>query len=88
MTMPHLMNCPHSTEFHCLKCVKEEWERTDSIISNQAEAISVLRETIAAYVPNEIIAFWREVASGDCPVYDDIREEVKRRLAAFEGRAK
>lgn len=26
MTMPHLMNCPHSHEGWCINCVKELWE--------------------------------------------------------------
>lgn len=26
MTMPHLMNCPHSETGWCLDCVKEQWE--------------------------------------------------------------
>ena len=26
MTMPHLMNCPHSERGWCLDCVKELWE--------------------------------------------------------------
>lgn len=27
MTMPHLMNCPHSDTGWCLDCVKKLWER-------------------------------------------------------------
>lgn len=27
MTMPHLMNCPHSDEGWCLACVKEMGDR-------------------------------------------------------------
>ena len=30
MTMPHLMNCPHRAESHCLDCVKAEWERQEA----------------------------------------------------------
>jgi len=26
MTMPHLMNCPHSGDGWCLKCVQEEYK--------------------------------------------------------------
>jgi len=26
MTMPHLMNCPHSDDSWCIDCVKAEWE--------------------------------------------------------------
>lgn len=56
------------------------------LLNRQAEQLEVLRETVKAYVPNEIIAFWREVADGNCPVYDDIKEEVKARIAALEGK--
>lgn len=31
MTMPHLMNCPHSPDSWCLTCVKELWEEKNSI---------------------------------------------------------
>ncbi len=31
MTMPHLMNCPHSEEGWCLSCVKELWEQGATI---------------------------------------------------------
>ena len=29
MTMPHLMNCAHMDDGHCLDCVKAEWERRE-----------------------------------------------------------
>lgn len=31
MTMPHLMNCPHSEDGWCLSCVKEFWEEGKTI---------------------------------------------------------
>lgn len=32
MTMPHLMNCPHMGDAHCLDCVKRDWEAKDAEI--------------------------------------------------------
>lgn len=31
MTMPHLMNCPHSSDSWCLTCVRDEWLYTMEI---------------------------------------------------------
>lgn len=31
MTMPHLMNCPHSPDGWCLDCVKELWDEKDKL---------------------------------------------------------
>jgi hypothetical protein len=31
MTMPHLMNCPHSDDSWCLTCVRTEWLYTMEI---------------------------------------------------------
>lgn len=44
MTMPHLMNCPHSEDW-CLSCVKEmhdEYERLlDELRSDYADAMTI-----------------------------------------------
>lgn len=29
MTMPHLMNCPHSSDGWCLDCVKTLWDEKE-----------------------------------------------------------
>lgn len=31
MTMPHLMNCPHSPDGWCLSCVKELWDEKQKL---------------------------------------------------------
>ena len=41
MTMPHLMNCPHSEDGWCLSCVKELWEEGTTVELNRQLSISV-----------------------------------------------
>ena len=45
MTMPHLMNCPHSSDGWCLDCVKamhDEYETLlDDMRSDYADAMTV-----------------------------------------------
>ena len=38
MTMPHLMNCPHSDVGWCLGCVKELWEKHNGEIDKSNRA--------------------------------------------------
>lgn len=40
MTMPHLMNCGHSDDGHCLDCVKADWER-------HADELTAMRRQVA-----------------------------------------
>ena len=35
MTMPHLVNCPHSEDGWCLNCVKELWEQGATVALNR-----------------------------------------------------
>lgn len=39
MTMPHLMNCPHRGNSHCLDCVKRAWEESDQRIRDIEAAL-------------------------------------------------
>lgn len=42
MTMPHLMNCQHSTDGWCLECVKELQEERDDLEDELGKAMSVV----------------------------------------------
>jgi len=37
--MPHLMNCPHRGNSHCLDCVKRAWEESDQRIRDLEAAL-------------------------------------------------
>ena len=41
MTMPHLMNCPHSEDGWCLSCVKELWDEGKTIELSRQLNVSV-----------------------------------------------
>ena len=38
--MPHLMNCPHKENSHCLDWVKKEWERQETRIEQYRIALA------------------------------------------------
>jgi hypothetical protein len=47
MTMPHLMNCPHSAEGWCLDCVKElhDWfqAQVEQFMTADSKAVAALQ---------------------------------------------
>lgn len=65
MTMPHLMNCPHSEDGWCLDCVKELWE--DGTTIELSRQLSVLvnghRELLG-----EVVSV--APTSVECPVHE------------------
>lgn len=54
MTMPHLMNCPHSDTGHCLDCVKAAWEKHDSEINSHTWSVKCGAAIIGLYGALEI----------------------------------
>lgn len=47
MTMPHLMNCPHSEDGWCLDCVKELWDEGKTIELSRQLNVSVNGHSIS-----------------------------------------
>jgi hypothetical protein len=48
MTMPHLMNCPHSDDGWCIDCVSKLWrDRSDKSeeVEHLKEIVEALKET-------------------------------------------
>lgn len=70
MTMPHLMNCGHSDDGHCLDCVKAAGEERESLRAQLATAQAEL-----ALVTAEM----------DGAVYADIRREREEQDRRFGG---
>ena len=46
MTMPHLMNCPHRGNSHCLDCVKRAWEESDQRIRDLEAALEAEKKKL------------------------------------------
>ena len=63
MTMPHLMNCPHSEDGWCLNCVKELWEEGTTVELNRQLVVSVedTRIPVGEVVSIELISANRPV---------------------------
>jgi hypothetical protein len=47
MTIPYLMNCPHSDDSWCLECVKELGEKSERDTALLRQALEALREARA-----------------------------------------
>lgn len=47
MTMPHLMNCPHSVDGWCLACVKDLWDEIQQLREGSQKASSAAAEHIS-----------------------------------------
>lgn len=47
MTMPHLMNCSHSEDGWCLKCVKEQWQEMQFVKDVLGVTCDICRSVIA-----------------------------------------
>jgi len=64
MTMPHLMNCPHSEEGWCLSCVKELWDEGKTIELSRQLRVSVSGHSMSVgeVVSIELISMNRSVS--------------------------
>jgi len=56
MTMPHLMNCPHSEDGWCLRCVEELYEEkqrlyTTTLLGQIIEALRTGKQVAFRYDP-------------------------------------
>lgn len=65
MTMPHLMNCPHSSDGWCLECVKEMHDEFESCsITALLDAVGEFEETAEAGPGRELedvsVRLWRD----------------------------
>lgn len=68
MTMPHLENCPHSEDSHCLACVKKDWDETQQIIDEMERELALARRALYAALKDtaamdERMAFAAKVVS-------------------------
>lgn len=53
MTMPHLMNCPHSEDGWCLDCVKELWDNEpDSLLPNEKIMANFIMMCESSFTPD------------------------------------
>lgn len=69
MTMPHLENCQHSNDSHCLACVKKDWEETQQIIDDMERELSLARRA-------------RDAALRDAAVMDEKLEFAAKVVSA------
>ena len=80
MTMPHLMNCPHSADSWCLDCVKELQDKYES-------SRSELFERNCQYIEMGLIAWaadeWHEGRITDAQLHEQISVKNRRKDAKF-----
>jgi len=72
MTMPHLINCPHSDDSWCLTCVKELYEETERM-NDEIRKKNELIIKLSKYLNNCEEYMTENGVSHEYPVLKDIR---------------